>query len=165
MYYAFTAYPRAEPKVMATKPHCNCCKISIITLARIGSELLQHSVAFHDFCSKKVSSCEKMLIIFFEKQTYFAPFLQRNMANKASIQFCTQPQLSYTQFHFCCFVQKLFYEIKQCSQCSSHNSLNKKDKFKKQLIHPGNCTSVLCTIASQKLLNELFELFKAKDFD
>ena len=39
MYYAFTAYPRAEPEVMATKPHCNCCKISIITLARIGSEL------------------------------------------------------------------------------------------------------------------------------
>ena len=32
-------------------------------------------------------------------------------------------------------------------------------------IQRGNCASVLCTIASPKLLNELFELFKAKDFD
>jgi hypothetical protein len=28
-----------------------------------------------------------------------------------------------------------------------------------------NCASVLCTLACQKLLNKLFELFKAKDFD
>ena len=32
-------------------------------------------------------------------------------------------------------------------------------------IQRGNCASVLCTIASPKLLNELFELFKANDFD
>jgi hypothetical protein len=66
---------------MATKPHCNCCKISIITLARIGSELLHHSVAFHDFLFKKVGPREKTLIVFFEKLTYFAPFCKKNMAN------------------------------------------------------------------------------------
>ena len=129
MYYAFTAYPRAEPKVMATKPHCNCCKISIITLARIGSELLQHSVAFHDFLFKKVSSREKMLIVFFEKQSYFAPFLQKDMANRASIQFRTQPQ-SLVSYHphssnTFVFVQKFFYEVKQCSQCSRHSAVAK----------------------------------------
>ena len=32
-------------------------------------------------------------------------------------------------------------------------------------IQRGNCASVLCTIASTKLLIKLFELIKAKDFD
>ena len=41
----------------------------------------------------------------------------------------------------------------------------KEKRYTSMEIQRGNCASVLCSIASPKLLNELFELFKAKDFD